>query len=190
MPCGGAASRAATPSFYLAPVKQQPGKKWGWNCSSEEDHSDQDPFSFSRMGTSVFPAPAAWTALVISCFQTEQAWMTNPGCKLNLAVHKGSERGEGGDLLPGEMKTCSAKESNESSTVRTTTGHLSRTKNIPESPLLQQYWVTGKGKSIKYTWAKPLCRYKRKQNTHTAKGTTCSPGNAQHLIQKYPKFLK
>lgn len=78
------------------------------NCSSEEDLSDQDPFSFSRMGTSIFPAPAAWTAPVISCFQTEQAWRTNPGCKLNLAVHRGSERGEGCDL-PGEMKTCSAK---------------------------------------------------------------------------------
>lgn len=81
--------------------------------------------------------------------------------------------------------------SKESAVVSRTTGLPSRTRNIPKSPLLQQYWVIRKGKSIKYTRAKTLCRYKREQNTHAAKRTTCSPGDVQHLAQqKYPKFLK
>lgn len=37
-----------------------------WNCSSEENISGQDPFSFFWIGASIFPAPAAWTALAFT----------------------------------------------------------------------------------------------------------------------------
>lgn len=102
---------AGHPSLCLALAKRQWGKQRGWNCSSDQDLSDQDPFSFSTIGTSIFLAPAAWTAPVMSClcFQTGQARRTNPGCEVNLAVHRGPGRGERGDPLPGEMRTCSLK---------------------------------------------------------------------------------
>lgn len=102
---------AGHPAFCPAPEKQQRGKQGGWNCSSEKDLSDQGPFSFSRIGTSIFPAPAAWTAPVISwlCFQTGQARRSDPGCEVNLAVHRGWGRGERGNPLSGEMRACSPK---------------------------------------------------------------------------------
>jgi len=62
--------------------------------------------------------------------------------------------------IPFQARQGLAVGSKESAVIRKTTGLLSRTRNIPKSPLLQQHWVTGKGKSIKYTEAKTLCRYK------------------------------
>lgn len=105
-PCHMAGASSRAPPRSALRWRSGSGESRGAFCSSDQDLSDQDPFSFSRIGTSIFLAPAAWTAPVISClcFRTRQARRTNPGCKVNLAVHRGPGRGERGDPPPGEMR--------------------------------------------------------------------------------------
>lgn len=192
-PChvAGAGSRAqGTPAFCPAPVKQQRGKQRGWNCSSEKDLSDQDPSSFSRIGASSSCLNSSCHLLTLlpdGAGTEEQSRLRGQsGCPQGMGKgRKGQSPSRWDEGLQSKVG------SEESAVVRGTTGLPSRRRNNPKSPLLQQYWVIGKGKSIKYTQAKNPCRYKREQNTRTAKMTTCPPGDAQHLAQqKYPKFLK
>lgn len=153
-----------SPSFCLVLSKHQQGKQRGWNCSSEENISDKDPFSFSWIGTNIFPAPAAWTALAFTsrlCRHrrpiqaARHIWLTS-GDRERETRQSSSRWDKGFQSEMGSKKRAE---------IRGTTSLLSRKRNTPESFSTAILGDQGKVKAWSTLKQKPSAGTKRSK-TH------------------------
>lgn len=95
-------------------------------------------------------------------FQTVQAWKTNPGCEVHLAVIMGQGRGERSNHLSDETRASSLRWAPRKQLWSEEQPVSWAEKGTSQRVLFYSNtgW-SGQGKSMKYTEAKTLCRYKK-----------------------------